>query len=285
MPLAYLIILLILLAIVVPLGIWTNMLRNSVFDQNAFNTLSNGQIKKPGFSLSLTQLAFWTVIVISSSIYVWFFTGPCGSITIPIMFDSVNLGLLGIAAGTTIVGQGINSNQQNNPATNGMTAQQNQPARGFFFLDIISDETGVSIHRLQNVIWTLIVGIIYIDFVCTSSLLPDSKVITGTLLGLMGVSSGAYLGLKTTENTTTPAPIINYTPVGPYAAGSVITLTPTNTGGPVIAYTIVPTLPATLTFNTTTGIITGTVANPAANVPYTITATNSSGSGSVKVTI
>jgi hypothetical protein len=71
-------------------------------------------------------------------------------------------------------------------------------------MDIISDEKGVSIHRLQNVIWTLVVGVIYISSVFNRKLLPDQTIISKELLGLMGVSAGAYLGLKTSENKNVP---------------------------------------------------------------------------------
>jgi hypothetical protein len=71
--------------------------------------------------------------------------------------------------------------------------------------DILSDKNGVSIHRLQNVLWTLIVGVIYIQFVATQSSLPDETVLTDNLLMLMGISTGAYVGLKTMENSKDPA--------------------------------------------------------------------------------
>ena len=57
-------------------------------------------------------------------------------------------------------------------------------------------------------------------------------------------------------------------------------LTPTNTGGPVVSWSISPPLPAGLSFNTANGGITGapTAVTPAAG--YTVTATNSGGSSS-----
>ena len=62
-------------------------------------------------------------------------------------------------------------------------------------------------------------------------------------------------------------------------------LTPTNTGGPVVSWSVSPPLPAGLSFNTANGGITGTptAVTPAAG--YTVTATNSGGSSSATITI
>ena len=200
MQLSYAIVLLVLSLIIIAVAIRSDLLRNTVFNRQTFDALATTANPKPSFSLAKTQLAFWTVIVIGSYIYVVFFAA--GSLNMAVEISGVNLTLLGIAAGTTVVGKAIDGSQQNNTATaSTTTAQQNHPAKGFFFLDIISDETGVSIHRLQNVLWTIVVGGVYIVYVSTKCALPDEKVITSVLLGLMGVSSAAYLGVKTTENT------------------------------------------------------------------------------------
>ena len=203
MQLPYFIILLVMASIVTLIAIYSDMLRNTVFNQASFDALSTKSDKndKPGFSLAKTQLAFWTVIVIGSFIYVVFFSGTEVGLKLPIVINSVNLTLLGIAAGTTVVGKAIDGSQQKDTSALTTSAQQNQPAKGFFLLDIISDETGVSVHRLQNVLWTIIVGVIYIGYVNAKMTMPDDTVITSVLLGLMGVSSAAYLGVKTTENT------------------------------------------------------------------------------------
>jgi hypothetical protein len=51
----------------------------------------------------------------------------------------------------------------------------------------------------------------------------------------------------------------------------------TSTGGTIASYAISPAAPAGLTFNTTTGLLTGTPTEIAASTAYTITATNTSG--------
>ena len=203
MPTPYVIILAVLTIIVSAISLKTDKLRNTVFNLATIARLAkkHGRKERPAFSLAKTQLAFWSVVIIGSYFYVAFFTPGLNGIRFNIEIGAVNLTLLGIAAGTTVVGKAIDSNQQSNTKTDPNDKQQNHPGTGFFFVDIISDETGVSIHRLQNVIWTLVVGVVYIAFVSSNCVLPDDKVITNTLLGLMGISSAAYLGVKTKENT------------------------------------------------------------------------------------
>jgi hypothetical protein len=82
------------------------------------------------------------------------------------------------------------------------------------------------------------------------------------------------------------APVISYTSPLVYTNGtSISALSPTNTGGAVVGYSVSPALSAGLTLNATSGIISGkpTVATPATN--YTVTATNSGGSASSVISI
>jgi hypothetical protein len=206
MQLLYFLILAVLFLIMIILGVKTDMLRNTVINMANFNAMANkrntSKPPKASFSLGRTQLAFWTVIVIGSFVYLLIQCSPKGGIEVPAM-DSINLFLLGIAAGTAVVAKVIDNSQQNS-ADNTTVSQQDIPSKGFF-TDIISDETGVSVHRLQNVIWTIVIAGIYIAYVSTKFAIPDKSVISDTMLGLMGISSAAYLGVKTTENTT-PVP-------------------------------------------------------------------------------
>lgn len=64
-----------------------------------------------------------------------------------------------------------------------------------------------------------------------------------------------------------------------YAAGQAIAAnTPTSGGGPITAYSIAPALPAGLSLDAQTGIITGTPTATTAAATYTVTGTNVSGS-------
>src|SRR5204862_9118 len=71
-----------------------------------------------------------------------------------------------------------------------------------------------------------------------------------------------------------------------YTKGSAITAnSPGNSGGPVTSYAISPALPAGLSFNTSSGVISGTPTALASVTGYTVTATNTGGSTTATVTI
>lgn len=72
-------------------------------------------------------------------------------------------------------------------------------ASGNFLLDVLSDDRGVSLSRFQMLIWTTVLGIVFIVSVRTDLAMPD---LSGTLLALMGVSSGTYIGLKLPEGSS-----------------------------------------------------------------------------------
>lgn len=70
---------------------------------------------------------------------------------------------------------------------------ENNPSQGFW-KDILSDPDGnAALHRIQIVIWTLILGIIYVYSVWETLAMPEFN---STLLLLQGLSAGAYLGFK-----------------------------------------------------------------------------------------
>lgn len=65
-----------------------------------------------------------------------------------------------------------------------------------FLTDILSDANGVSFHRFQMAVWTLVLSIIFIKDVYLTLAMPTFN---ATLLGLLGLSAGTYLGLKIPE--------------------------------------------------------------------------------------
>lgn len=69
-----------------------------------------------------------------------------------------------------------------------------------------------------------------------------------------------------------------------YVGAAITSLTPTVTGSD-ITYSISPALPAGLTLDTSTGVISGTPAATLASTVYTITATNSGGNTTATVTL
>ena len=65
-----------------------------------------------------------------------------------------------------------------------------------FIVDILSDANGVAFHRFQIVAWTAVLGIIFGHEVYKVLAMPSFD---PSLLALMGISSGTYLGMKIPE--------------------------------------------------------------------------------------
>ncbi|WJF90054.1 kelch repeat-containing protein [Paraburkholderia bonniea] len=71
-----------------------------------------------------------------------------------------------------------------------------------------------------------------------------------------------------------------------YAANQpVVPNTPASSGGPIALYAVTPALPPGLTLDATSGIISGTPAQPTARAIYTITGSNKGGSATTAITI
>jgi len=82
-------------------------------------------------------------------------------------------------------------------------------------------------------------------------------------------------------------PVISYSPYSnTYLSGVAITpLVPTSTGGAVASWSVTPSLPASLSLNTSTGVIGGTTGGSSPSTVYTVTATNASGFGRAQIAI
>lgn len=167
------------------------------------------------YSLARVQMAVWTVVVLYSFLYVWCLTREFNG-TIP----PSALILMGISAGTLATAAGVDSqklktNKQNLEEKKAKPAAQQTPALQSeiialetqthvcksegFFLDILTSAEGSSLHRLQFVVWTVALIAVFVVGVWNDVTLPDFD---ATLLGLMGIASGAYVGLKLPEAKT-----------------------------------------------------------------------------------
>ena len=65
-----------------------------------------------------------------------------------------------------------------------------------FWIDLLDDGSGVSLHRLQILVWTFILAGIFVVTVWRTLAMPE---FSEGLLALMGISSGTYLGFKVPE--------------------------------------------------------------------------------------
>ena len=77
-----------------------------------------------------------------------------------------------------------------------VNALQATPASAGFLRDILSDGSGYSFHRFQIFAWTIVLGIIFVSSVYNNLTMPEFST---TLLGLMGLSAGTYIGFKFPE--------------------------------------------------------------------------------------
>jgi len=122
---------------------------------------------------------------------------------------------------------------------------------------------------------------------------------TGVITGIPSTVTGAAPYIVTASNSagsttasvsiTVMAPPANLTYLpnpASYPAGTQITPnTPTSSGGAVASYSVAPALPASLTLNTGTGVISGTPTTPTLAANYVVTATNAVGFATASLSI
>jgi hypothetical protein len=190
----YLSLIAILAVSIIWLGVSTGLLRDLPKNASPINApVVAIPAKERPFSLGRVQMAFWFVLTVGAYTYIWLRTGDIAHL-IP---DSI-LALMGISAGTTVLSAVVDSNA---------AAQLPEKASGNLLKDILSDSDGISFHRFQMFVWTIILGFAFIQKVYATLIMPDFD---AQLLGLMGIASGTYLGFKIPASaaaasaTTTP---------------------------------------------------------------------------------
>jgi len=143
------------------------------------------------FSLAKSQLAFWTVVVLGCFLYVFFATGRFTG-----LMNNTVLWLLGISSGTAALSAAAAGPAAPSPATPAPPPPAQAQKHQRFFTDILSDQVGMNIHRLQMLIWTVVLGGIFVYVTIKSGVFPtfDDQVFV-----LMGISSGTYVWFKRAE--------------------------------------------------------------------------------------
>jgi hypothetical protein len=71
-----------------------------------------------------------------------------------------------------------------------------KPTSDGFGRDLLTDVNGINFHRFQMLVWTIVLGILFCVGVYANLAMPD---FSATLLALMGISAGTYLGFKIPE--------------------------------------------------------------------------------------
>lgn len=161
------------------------------------------RIRDVQYSISRFQFLFWLLIIFWGVVHIWAVTDTLVTPTTTVLF------LIGISGGTMYIGRLIDVSSPAQPAAN-TPAPAPEPSPGelvkafydkgqfskSFIQDILSDGYGVSLHRLQLFIFTVFLGFYFVWFVVYGLELPE---FSNTFLGLMGISSTTYAGLKTIE--------------------------------------------------------------------------------------
>jgi hypothetical protein len=147
------------------------------------------------FSLSRVQMAFWLFVVIASFLFLFVATQK---VTV---LNTTCLWLIGIGSGTALAAAGISGDKPSNARSGKKVFPFGLSGfgRGIrnFLNDMVTDETeGYAIYRFQMLAWTIVLGFVFIFKVASDRQIPDFDVST---LGLLGISSGTYLGFKITN--------------------------------------------------------------------------------------
>ena len=138
------------------------------------------------YSLSRTQVAVWSLLVVYAYLFIWFITGEYNT-EIP----RTILVILGISAGTYATAAAVDKSKENDPKKPATVVKSEG-----FFRDLLTDSGGAGLHRVQFGLFSVVLMIVFAVTVYETLAMPDFK--TG-LLGLMGISSAAYAGMKIPE--------------------------------------------------------------------------------------
>jgi type VI protein secretion system component VasK len=185
--------------------------------------LRDGESKP--YSLGRSQMAFWGILFLVAFLFVWVLTGTVEYVPPQALILIGISGATGLAA--VAVDKEIGSKRERRLAEleeeqsvlerkkkddpNSVTAEmkarldmipgevealkrllQGGKSKGFWS-DICSNESGPSFHRLQNVLWTMVLGAVFAGSVALAFSMPQFP---DTLLVLMGISNGTYVGFK-----------------------------------------------------------------------------------------
>jgi len=187
------------------------------------------------YSLGKVQMAFWFSVVLCSFVFIWLITDnydliTTGTLTLIGIGAATGLGAISItnnkAEGTIKKIKNLQAQQAdlmqatalltaalpaagvqeqilyNNFLSGQLTTNINNLIDGLktsndnFFNDILTDENGVSFHRLQMVTFTAVLGFVFLYTAWATLTMPDFP---PTLLTLQGITAGTYLGFKIPE--------------------------------------------------------------------------------------
>jgi len=156
----------------------------------------SGTSQKGTFSLSRTQLAWWTILVFTAYVYLV-------SVTMDVNhLNTSTVILLGISAVTTLAGQVAGQPASvTTSVASGTAAPSSPPTSKGFWRDLLSENKDgrVSIHRFQSVIFNLALGL---HFLLTAVATLEFPEYSSEVLTLLGISSATYAGIKSYEKNS-----------------------------------------------------------------------------------
>jgi hypothetical protein len=193
--------------------------------------------KRRPYSLARTQMAFWFFMVLSAFILIWAITGDRDTITEQALI-LIGIGT-GTALGAATIDVSKRTTADNlladlqpkharaaaelaelnaalatgGPPTPDVAEKQEQvnalkqrldaaegllhkPVSEGLRLDLLTDADGITLHRFQIAVWTIVLGFIFAFGVYQDLSMPQFST---TLLALLGISAGTYLGFKIPE--------------------------------------------------------------------------------------
>lgn len=187
------------------------------------------------YSLGKVQMAFWFSVVLASYVFIWLITDNYELIstgTLVLIGIGAGTGLSAVSIDSNKVQatikkiQDLRANQstlretteqlkamlpaagvaekiQFNQTVDGeMTASINEliaelkVTKDNFLNDLLTDANGISFHRLQMVVFTVVLGLVFLYSVWANLTMPD---FSATLLTMQGITAGTYLGFKFPE--------------------------------------------------------------------------------------
>ena len=190
------------------------------------------------YSLGRVQMACWFYVVVAAYLYLWLTTGEYNNLNSSVLTligisgatglasvfvdrgkaesanasrrdletreMALNARIDEIAAGDPKPGSMLDQElqQKRNTLTEVWASRANLPAAAAtpishgFWRDIVRDGDGISFPRFQIVVWTLVFTCIFVRSVHRELAMPE---LDASVLALMGISSGTYVGFKFPE--------------------------------------------------------------------------------------
>ena len=200
-----------LLHVVVSLGIlvWVWRARNSGLLRDAYDVAGYPvPLAQRPFSLGRSQMTWWTFLVLLSAWVIVWRTGD------PFSINLTALTLIGIGGATFVgsVAQAVPARVTQlmtdyNNAVAGLAltpptksaadveAIKAKLASNNWLTDVLSEygDDSTAVHRLQNVLFTLMFGCVFFWLACSEGSMPE---LPAAILGLLGISGGVYAGFK-----------------------------------------------------------------------------------------